>query len=170
MARSWEFEPKMRSTAVPVHLSSSVPRSRPSATRGIHIHEEPLACQLQGTGEQVAARRTRVHRGEAIDAQRRQPHGRERPIAGVVWADSVQLPVTIVVQPELVADADGLGVAEEKGCPLIPVSVEPARMQHDGAVPWPDPVLAVAAEHGLHMLCAGHPRAMGLQVVNRQQS
>jgi hypothetical protein len=28
-ARSWEFEPKMRSTAVPVHFSSPVCRSRP---------------------------------------------------------------------------------------------------------------------------------------------
>ena len=30
MARSWEFEPKMRSMRVPVHLSLPVLRSRPS--------------------------------------------------------------------------------------------------------------------------------------------
>src|SRR4051794_30004048 len=29
IARSWEFEPKRRSTRVPVHLSLSVARSRP---------------------------------------------------------------------------------------------------------------------------------------------
>src|SRR5208337_459334 len=32
MARSWEFEPKIRSTRVPVHLISPVARSRPSYT------------------------------------------------------------------------------------------------------------------------------------------
>jgi hypothetical protein len=46
MARSWSFDPKMRSTAVAVHLTSPLARSRPSYTCvDDPLRDELAACQ-----------------------------------------------------------------------------------------------------------------------------
>jgi len=48
-ARSWKFEPKMRSTRVPVHLTSPVLRSRPSnksLAYDIAFHSMPLSSKF----------------------------------------------------------------------------------------------------------------------------
>jgi len=114
MARSCEFEPKTRSTAVPVHLTSPVARSRPRKRRRIptpslrahvqQVHEEVVGQHLGALGEDavrtagVAFERAQAAISTVISERsasagwpaRQQLLRRERLVSPEVIAESVE--------------------------------------------------------------------------------